>query len=139
MTCQKCGGLIVPGDFDEEQKCIACGKRTYRVEEEPMGAQNGERCQGRQGRGQCTRTDTGIDGYCPSHSGQNKNASPKPKPVKAENPNGNRAPGHDQAPPQGVGWGEWKDSILAQMDQAIESLEEQLAKTKQARAAVADL
>lgn len=38
--------------------------------------------------------------------------------------------------PAGVHWGEWKVSLLAQMDQAIGQLDEQLTKTKAARDAV---
>lgn len=154
MTCTKCGGLVIKGDEPGELKCVGCSKRFYA--EDPMPTQtsdrradepqrDGGRCQGRQGRGQCKRP-AANDGFCSAHSGQAPN--PDRKPAKVGRPNSvarpgktNGAPAAKEVAPEpnatpGATWHEWRASVLAQMDQAIGQLEEQLAKTKAARAAV---
>lgn len=102
-----------------------------------------DRCQGRQGRGQCKRPAE-EDGYCSAHSGQA--TSPSRSPVKAKPskiatstmsgmPSAAHGASETNVQPR-ANWHEWRGSVLAQIDQAIDQLEEQLTKTRAARAAV---
>lgn len=161
MTCPKCGGLVVPGDFEDEQKCVACGKRIYHAGD-PMSYCLEPGCD-TQTKGafcfehkkdavsakdsRCAPNDNGTPkkrGWTPERRAKfmatarrKKGLPPEPalKPVRA----GEQGE-PDPAPREGgVKWPEWKASVVAQIDQAIAQLEDQLQKTKAAREAVAAL
>lgn len=86
-ACAKCGGLVVPGDYDGEVKCVNCSKRVYPGEgamampERTEGDESelSPRCLARRGRGRCKRTAApDCEGYCSEHVSQSSQDKPRP-------------------------------------------------------------
>lgn len=146
MNCTKCGGLFMntisvtlEGTFTN-QRCIACGRspnetqrpipaapeKTNPLKETLMTTPRKGWTEERRAKFKATFTaKRGEKPEVPAQPAQPKKPAEESRPSSppAENPSG-------------VYWAEWRQSMLAQMDQAIGQLEEQLTKTKAARAAV---
>ncbi len=76
--CPKCNGLLVTRYQEDDWKCVNCGKVVPKMELLRQSVQDvaqavSERepqCQGRQGRGQCSKLADPGRPYCAAHSGQ---------------------------------------------------------------------
>ncbi len=138
MTCTKCGGLVVAGDYEGEAKCVQCSQRFYQAEEDSMAGWTEAR------RAKFMATIAAKNGKFgrprkddPAHAARSKNAQEAVGGTNGHSPRVAMAGPTNVVP--GANWAEWRGSILASLDQAIGQLEDQLTKTRAARAAVEGL